>query len=65
VTIIEQIMIARKYMPELYKYVIEMIEIKREEGVTDGAGIVLPVFNDDDELIGTETERMIEDENFH
>lgn len=52
-------------MPELYKYVIEMIEIKREEGVTDGAGIVLPVFNDDDELIGTETERMIEDENFH
>ena len=58
-------MIARKYMPELYKYVIEMIEIKREEGVTDGAGIVLPVFNDDDELIGTETERMIEDENFH
>lgn len=42
-----------------------MIEIKREEGVTDGAGIVLPVFNDDDELIGTETERMIEDENFH
>ena len=53
-TIIEQISLVRQYMPELLQYMKELLEYKYQSGYADAAELWLPVFNDDDEVVGIE-----------
>ena len=53
-TIIEQISVVRQYMPELLQYILELLEYKYQSGYADAVELWLPVFNDDDEIVGIE-----------
>lgn len=53
-TIINQTSVVRKYMPELLQYILELLEYKYQSGYADAAELWLPVFNDNDEVVGIE-----------
>lgn len=56
--LIDQMIIMRYYMPELYQYVMELLRNEYEDGVANGSSIVMPVYDDNDELVGAKIERM-------
>ena len=41
-------------MPELLQYILELLEYKYQSGYADAVELWLPVFNDDDEIVGIE-----------
>ena len=53
-TIIEQISVVRQYMPELLQYMKELLEYKYHSGYEDAAELWLPVYDDDDNVVGIE-----------
>ena len=50
----EQICFARQYMPELMKYFKARLAYEHQAGFEEAADLWLPVFNDDDEVVGIE-----------
>ena len=52
--LIEQICCVRQYMPEFLQHTKDLMECSYQFGYADAAELWLPVFNDDDEVVGIE-----------
>lgn len=53
-SIIEQLSVVRKYMPEFLQHIKDLLGYEHQKGFNEAAELWLPVFNDDDEVIGIE-----------
>ena len=53
-TLMEQICFARQYMPELMQYVKDLIVYEHQAGFEEAADLWLPVYDENDELVGLE-----------
>ena len=53
-TLIEQISVVRKYMPELLQHIKDLLGYERQAGFEEAAGLWLPVYDDNDNVVGIE-----------
>ena len=52
--LIEQISVVRRYMPDFLQHIRDLLGYEHREGFNEAAELWLPVFNDDDEMVGLE-----------
>ena len=52
--LIEQISTVRRYMPDFLQHIRDLLGYEHQDGFTEAAELWLPVFNDDDEVVGLE-----------
>ena len=52
--LIEQISTVRRYMPDFLQHIRDLLGYEHQDGFAEAAELWLPVFNDDDEVVGLE-----------
>ena len=52
--LIEQISVVRRYMPDFLQHIRDLLGYEHRDGFNEAAELWLPVFNDDDEMVGLE-----------
>ena len=53
-SIIEQLSVVRKYMPEFLQHIKERLAYEHQAGFEEAAELWLPVYDDNDEVVGLE-----------
>lgn len=59
--LIEQISTVRQYMPDFLQYVRDLLDYEHQAGAEEAAGLWLPVYDDDDEIVGIERIREVDE----
>ena len=52
--LIEQISVVRKYMPDFLRHIKDLLGYEHQDGFNEAAELWLPVYDDDDEVVGIE-----------